>query len=55
MTRTSSGLLEAVVTLMIAVAAIALVIGNPYLEAVALLTATYAFISLGMYLPLRLG
>ena len=55
MTRTSSGLLEAVVTLMIAVAAIALVIGNPYLEAVALLTATYAFISLGMYLPFIMG
>ena len=55
MTRTSSGLLEAVVTLMIAVAAIALVIGNPYLEAVTLLTATYAFISLGMYLPFIMG
>ncbi|NDH50727.1 MAG: branched-chain amino acid ABC transporter permease [Betaproteobacteria bacterium] len=55
MTRRSSGLLEGTLTLAIAVAAIFLVSGNPYLEAVALLTATYAFISLGMYLPFIMG
>ena len=36
-------------------AACVLVHGNPYLEAVALLTATYSFISLGMYLPFIMG
>lgn len=51
----SSGLTEAATTLAIAVALILLVRGNPYLEAVGLLTATYAFISLGMYLPFIMG
>ena len=55
MTSRNSGLIEAIVTLVIAVGAIAIVHGNPYLEAVALLTATYAFISLGMYLPFIMG
>ncbi len=53
--RSRSGLAEAAVTLAIAGAAILLVRGNPYLEAVALLTATYAFIALGMYLPFIMG
>lgn len=53
--RSRSGLAEVAVTLAIAVAAILLVRGNPYLEAVALLTATYAFIALGMYLPFIMG
>lgn len=46
---------EAVFTLVLAIGAMVLVHGNPYLEAVALLTATYAFISLGMYLPFIMG
>lgn len=46
---------EAAFTLALAVGAVVLVHGNPYLEAVALLTATYAFISLGMYLPFIMG
>jgi len=50
-----SGLIEAVFTLALAIAAIVVVRGNPYYEAVALLTATYAFISLGMYLPFIMG
>lgn len=50
-----TGFTEAVVTLAIAVAACILVHGNSYLEAVALLTATYAFIALGMYLPFIMG
>lgn len=50
-----SGLIEAVFTLALAVLVIAVVQGNPYYEAVALLTATYAFISLGMYLPFIMG
>ncbi len=52
---TRSGLIEAVFTLALAIAAIVVVRGNPYYEAVALLTATYAFISLGMYLPFIMG
>lgn len=52
---TRSGLIEAVFTLALAIAAIFVVRGNPYYEAVALLTATYAFISLGMYLPFIMG
>jgi branched-chain amino acid transport system permease protein len=52
---TRSGLIEAVFTLVLAIAAIVVVRGNPYYEAVALLTATYAFISLGMYLPFIMG
>jgi branched-chain amino acid transport system permease protein len=51
----TSGRLEVAVTLSLAVAAILLVSGNPYLEAVALLTSTYAFIALGMYLPFIMG
>jgi branched-chain amino acid transport system permease protein len=50
-----SGLIEAVFTLALAMIAIVVVHGNPYYEAVALLTATYAFISLGMYLPFIMG
>ena len=49
------GLFEAVFTLALAVTAIVMVYGSPYLEAVALLTATYAFIALGMYLPFIMG
>lgn len=50
-----SGIVEAVFTLVLAVGAVFLVHGNPYLEAVALLICTYAFISLGMYLPFIMG
>ena len=46
---------EPLVTLALAMVAIALVHGNPYLEAVALLTCMYAFIALGMYLPFIMG
>ena len=55
MTSRTSGLVEALVTLAVAIVAIAACYGNPYYEAVALLTATYAFISLGMYLPFIMG
>jgi branched-chain amino acid transport system permease protein len=50
-----AGLVEALVTLAVAIVAIVACYGNPYYEAVALLTATYAFISLGMYLPFIMG
>jgi len=55
MRRSSSAWVEPAVTLALAVAAMAAVHGSPYLEAVALLTCTYAFIALGMYLPFIMG
>lgn len=55
MTSGKAGLVETLITLAVAIVAIAACYGNPYYEAVALLTATYAFISLGMYLPFIMG
>jgi branched-chain amino acid transport system permease protein len=49
------GYVEPLLTLALAIAAMAMVHGNPYLEAVALLTSMYAFIALGMYLPFIMG
>jgi branched-chain amino acid transport system permease protein len=53
--RRHQGLVEAVVTLAIAVAAIAFISGNVYLEDVALLVSTYSLIALGLYVPFIMG
>ena len=53
--RRRAGLLEAAVTLALALAAIGLVSGNVYLEDVALLVTTYSMIALGLYVPFIMG
>jgi branched-chain amino acid transport system permease protein len=55
MQRRASAWIEPILTLALALVAVFAVRGNPYLEAVALLTCTYAFIALGMYLPFIMG